>query len=145
MTTLQELTLLDQLDRLNHMIKQTEEFGHYCKYNHLINNDPEVLEIISTFKRMKEDFEEVSRFGKYHPDFTTKRREINQYKKKLDLHPIVMEFRRAEYQLQALLDEVLFHMSEDVSEHVNIVSDNPFFAKDSGGGCATGGSCSCAV
>ena len=56
-----------------------------------------------------------------------------------------MEFRRAEYQLQALLDEVLFHMSEDVSEHVNIVSDNPFFAKDSGGGCDTGGSCRCCV
>src|SRR5699024_8318940 len=145
MTTLQELTLLDQLDRLNHMIKQTEEFEHYCKYNHLINNDPEVLEIISTFKRMKEDFEEVSRFGKYHPDFTTKRREIKQYKKKIDLHPIVMKFRRTEYQLQALIDEVLFHMSEDVSEHVNIVSDKPFFAKDSGGVCATGGSSSCAV
>ena len=145
MTALQELTLLDQLDKLNHMITHTEEFKQYCKYNHLINNDPEVLEIISTFNRMKEDFEEVSRFGKYHPDFTTKRGEVNQYKKKLDLHPIDMEFRRAEYQLQALLDEVLFHMSEDVSEHVNIVSDNPFFTKDSAGGCSTGGGCSCAV
>lgn len=144
MNTLQELTMFDQLDHLNHMITQTEEFKRFCRYNYLMDNDPEVLEIISKFKKLKEDFEEVQRFGKYHPDFTVKRREVNQYKKKLDLHPVVMEYRRAEYQLQELLDEVLFHISEDISDNVNIVSDNPFFTKDSTGGCSTGGGCSCA-
>src|SRR5699024_1240391 len=114
MTILQELTLLDQLDKLNHMITQTEEFKQYCKYNHhLINSDPEVLVIISTLKSMKQYFEEFSRFGKSQPAFTAKRREVNQYKKKLDLHPIGMDFRRAAYQPQAFLPELLFHMSND--------------------------------
>ena len=58
--------------------------------------------------------------------------------------PIVMEYRRAEFQLQSMLDEVLFIVGQAISPHANIVSSNPFFSNSSNSGCATGGSCSCA-
>lgn len=144
MQTMIDFEIMDLLDSLNEMVTDTEEYNNYCYYKNLLETDGEVSQMIKDFVILKEDFEEVERFGKYHPDFSTKRREINQFKKNLDMNPIVMEYRRAEFQLQSLLDEVLFHIGQAVSTHANIVSSNPFFANSSNSGCATGGSCSCA-
>lgn len=139
-----DFEIMDLLDSLNDMVMNTEEYKNYCKYKGLLDMDDEVRNMIKHFARLKEDFIDVERFGKYHPDFSSKRREINQYKKMLDMHPIIMEYRRAEFQLQSLLDEILFIVGQSVSPHANIVSSNPFFSNSSNSGCATGGSCSCA-
>lgn len=139
-----DFEIMDFLDSLNDMVMNTEEYKNYCKYKGLLDTDDEVRNMIKHFARLKEDFIDVERFGKYHPDFSSKRREINQYKKMLDMHPIIMEYRRAEFQLQSLLDEILFIVGQSVSPHANIVSSNPFFSNSSNSGCATGGSCSCA-
>lgn len=139
-----DFEIMDSLDSLNDMVMNTEEYKNYCKYKGLLDTDDEVRNMIKHFARLKEDFIDVERFGKYHPDFSSKRREINQYKKMLDIHPIIMEYRRAEFQLQSLLDEILFIVGQSVSPHANIVSSNPFFSNSSNSGCATGGSCSCA-
>ncbi|MFD2829840.1 YlbF family regulator [Corticicoccus populi] len=145
MTIDKEIEILDQLDALNEKITQTEEYKQYCHYRLLLDSDTEVKNLIDKFSKLKIDFEEVQRFGKYHPDFSTKRREINQFKKEMDMNPVIMEFRRAEYKLQEMLDEVLYHISQVVSEHVNVVSNNPFFASGDSLGCSTGGSCGCKV
>ena len=139
-----DFEIMDSLDSLNDMVMNTEEYKNYFKYKGLLDTDDEVRNMIKHFARLKEDFIDVERFGKYHPDFSSKRREINQYKKMLDMHPIIMEYRRAEFQLQSLLDEILFIVGQSVSPHANIVSSNPFFSNSSNSGCATGGSCSCA-
>ncbi len=139
-----DFEIMDLLDSLNDMVMNTEEYKNYCKYKGLLDTDDEVRNMIKHFARLKEDFIDVERFGKYHPDFSSKRREINQYKKMLDMHPIIMEYRRAEFQMQSLLDEILFIVGQSVSPHANIVSSNPFFSNSSNSGCATGGSCSCA-
>ncbi len=143
MITEKELEIMDQLDALNSKVMETTEYRHYCKYRELLDTDPAAAGLIYRFTKMKEEFEEVQRFGKYHPDFSTKRREINQFKKELDMNPVVMEYRKAEYQLQALLDEILYHVSIGVSQNVNVVSSNPFFSVGGESGCSTGGSCGC--
>ncbi len=143
MTTDIEMEVMDRIDHLNVMVRETDIYKYYCRYSRLLEEDAEVAGLISEFNRMKVDFEEVSRFGKYHPDFSAKRRELNNFKKTLDMHPVVMEYRRAEFQLQEMLDEVLFHISSSISDHVNVVSSNPFFSMSNESGCATGGSCGC--
>ncbi|CAD2079390.1 YlbF family regulator [Jeotgalicoccus meleagridis] len=144
MQTMMSFEIMDMLDSLNDMVTDTEEYNNYCYYKKLLDTDREVSQMIKKFVALKEDFEEVQRFGKYHPDFSSKRRELNQFKKSLDMTPIVMEYRRAEFQLQSMLDEVLFIVGQAISPHANIVSSNPFFSNSSNSGCATGGSCSCA-
>ena len=144
MQTIMSFEIMDMLDSLNDMVTDTEEYNNYCYYKKLLDTDREVSQMIKKFVALKEDFEEVQRFGKYHPDFSSKRRELNQFKKSLDMTPIVMEYRRAEFQLQSMLDEVLFIVGQAISPHANIVSSNPFFSNSSNSGCATGGSCSCA-
>lgn len=140
-----DFEIMDSLDSINDMVTRTEEYENYCNYKDLLETNREVSSMIKHFKRLKEDFVDVERFGKYHPDFSAKRKEINQYKKALDMNLIIMEYRRAEFQLQSLLDEVLFIIGQSVSPHANIVSSNPFFSNSSNGGCATGGSCGCAI
>ena len=144
MQTMMSFEIMDMLDSLNDMVTDTEEYNNYCYYKKLLDTDREVSQMIKKFVALKEDFEEVQRFGKHHPDFSSKRRELNQFKKSLDMTPIVMEYRRAEFQLQSMLDEVLFIVGQAISPHANIVSSNPFFSNSSNSGCATGGSCSCA-
>ena len=144
MQTMMSFEIMDMLDSLNDMVTDTEEYNNYCYYKKLLDTDREVSQMIKKFVALKEDFEEVQRFGKYHPDFSSKRRKLNQFKKSLDMTPIVMEYRRAEFQLQSMLDEVLFIVGQAISPHANIVSSNPFFSNSSNSGCATGGSCSCA-
>ena len=144
MQSMMSFEIMDMLDSLNDMVTDTEEYNNYCYYKKLLDTDREVSQMIKKFVALKEDFEEVQRFGKYHPDFSSKRRELNQFKKSLDMTPIVMEYRRAEFQLQSMLDEVLFIVGQAISPHANIVSSNPFFSNSSNSGCATGGSCSCA-
>ena len=144
MQTMMSFEIMDMLDSLNDMVTDTEEYNNYCYYKKLLDTDREVSQMIKKFVALKEDFEEVQRFGKCHPDFSSKRRELNQFKKSLDMTPIVMEYRRAEFPLQSMLDEVLFIVGQAISPHANIVSSNPFFSNSSNSGCATGGSCSCA-
>ena len=145
MNTTETIEILDQIDVIIDKIKQSEPYVNFVKQSIILEQDKNAQSLIIAFNRLKEDFEEVSRFGKYHPDFSEKRRALNKAKKTLDMNESVIEFRRAEFQLQTMLDTVLYEACIGISQHVNIVSTNPLFAVGSGGGCSTGGSCGCST
>ncbi|WP_040929254.1 YlbF family regulator [Nosocomiicoccus massiliensis] len=142
-STNRTIEILDHLDHINDMVKSSEEFKTYIYYKHKLEQDNDTQMLIKQFNRLKEDFEEVERFGRYHPDYKEKRKEIRLFKKKVDMDENVIEFRRAEYVLQSLLDEILYIIGKSVSDHANVVSTNPFFASGESN-CMTGGGCSCA-
>lgn len=144
MNTTETIEILDKIDIINEKIMFSEPYQIFLQKSVTLEQDKEAQELIHKFKVLKIEFEEVSRFGKYHPDFSTKRRALNKAKKTLDMQPSVLEYRRVEYKLQAMLDEVLYEAGICISQHVNIVSDNPFFNAGSGG-CAAGGSCGCSA
>ena len=73
MQTMMSFEIMDMLDSLNDMVTDTEEYNNYCYYKKLLDTDREVSQMIKKFVALKEDFEEVKRFGKYHPDFSSKR------------------------------------------------------------------------
>ncbi|MDS8771844.1 YlbF family regulator, partial [Streptococcus pneumoniae] len=76
-------------------------------------------------------YEEVQRFGKYHPDYKRVMKQIRVDKRRLDLNEKVAELRLAENELQDLMDQVSFILGRSVSEAVKIPSSNPFFSSDS--------------
>ena len=54
----------------------------------------------------------------------------------MDLDENVAEFRKAENDLQGLLDEVSIIIGHSVSEQIKVPTGNPFFGShSSGGGC----------
>lgn len=96
---------------------------------------------------MKEHYEDVQRFGKYHPDYHTIMKKIREQKRALDLDDRIAALKLAENDVQDLLDEVSLIIGRSVSEAVKVPVSNPFFNSGSscGAGCGTGGSCSCSA
>lgn len=103
---------------------------------------------IRQFIRIKEQYEEVQRFGRYHPDYKEVTRKTRAYKREVDMDQNVAAFRRAEMDLQSLLDEISLLLASAVSENIKVPTGNPFFETKSAcstGGCGSGGGCGCSA
>lgn len=145
--TYEWVQITDSAEELSELILQSEQAEQYREaYRAVYNNDNLANEIYS-FAKLKELYEEVQRFGKYHPDYKEVMKRIRVDKRKLDLNEKVAALRIAENELQDLMDQVSFIIGRSVSEAVKIPSTNPFFSSESscGGSCGTGGGCSCSA
>jgi cell fate (sporulation/competence/biofilm development) regulator YlbF (YheA/YmcA/DUF963 family) len=146
LATMESVVILEKAEELANMILQSELADHYnsCLYN--VKNNDETQRKIREFVKMKEQYEDVQRFGKYHPDYKTITMRVRHLKREMDLDEHVAEFRKAENDLQGLLDEISMMIGHSVSEHIKVPTGNPFFnSHSSGGGCGSGGSCGCSA
>jgi cell fate (sporulation/competence/biofilm development) regulator YlbF (YheA/YmcA/DUF963 family) len=142
--TIDSIQLIDEAILIGKMISQSEIAEEYrlCKYR--LETDQEVQGLIRQFSDMKEKYEEVQRFGKYHPDYSTVSRDIRVIKRELDLNEIVANFKKAETNLESLLVEISQTLVREISTNIKVPTGNPFFDNTScGGGCGSGGACSC--
>jgi len=139
--------ILDEADALCEMILSSEPAKALQQAYDDVYSDVQIVEAIYAFNRMKEQYEDVQRFGKYHPDYHTIMKSIRQQKRALDLNEKVSALKLAENDFQDLLDQISLLIGKTVSEAVKVPVSNPFFASGSscGGGCGSGGSCSCSA
>ena len=145
--TIEGIELLDLSDELSGMIMHSDITVQYLhRYNDL-KSSKESMDKINRFVKLKELYEEVQRFGRYHPDYTRVMKEIRETKREMDMDAKVAQFRVAENELQGLLDEVSSLIGQAVSKNVKIPTGNAFFDSSSGcsGGCGSGGGCSCSA
>ncbi|SIT68004.1 Cell fate regulator YlbF, YheA/YmcA/DUF963 family (controls sporulation, competence, biofilm development) [Edaphobacillus lindanitolerans] len=147
MMTDEWLRVIDESELLSRMIASSEQATAYRLAHKDVYTDPQLLEEIREFTGLKERYEEVQRFGRYHPDYSTVMKQIRVKKRELDLNDKIASLKVAENDLQDLLDEVSLIVGKTVSESVKVPVSNPFFSKDSscGGGCGSGGACSCSA
>lgn len=146
LATTERILLLDEAEELAKMILQSDIATAYQMSLYKLRSNKESQRKINSFMRVKERFEEVQRFGKYHPDYKLVMGQIRDIKREMDLDDHVAEFKRAENDFQHLLDEVSMIVGKSVSIHVKVPTGNPFFDSGSGcstGGCGSGGSCGC--
>ena len=140
------MEILVSADELSQWILNSDVAENYRKSLYKLRNNDVTQKKIQLFTRMKERYEEVQRFGRYHPDYKTVMKEIRERKREMDMDDNVAEFRRAENELQDLLDKVSLIIGHSVSKNVKVPSGNPFFSGSScGGGCGSGGSCGCSA
>lgn len=139
--------ILDEVDQLSDMIRQSDVYAALRQAQQVVYSDVALVAQIEAFNDMKRQYEDVQRFGKYHPDYKTIMKEIRQMKRALDLDERISQLRLAENNYQDLLDEVSMLIGKNVSQSVKVPVSNPFFAQDSGcsSGCGGGGSCSCSA
>ncbi len=140
--------ILDEADQLSAMILSSEPAQNLRIAYKAVYEDAELSDQIKAFSRLKEHYEDVQRFGKYHPDYHTIMKKIREQKRALDLNEKIAALKIAENEYQDLLDEVSLMIGKSVSEAVKVPVSNPFFSTDSGcstGGCGSGGSCSCSA
>lgn len=146
LATIERVLILDGAEQIAKMIMQSNIADNYmnCLYN--VKNNNETQRKIREFSKMKEQYEDVQRFGKFHPDYKTIRTAIRELKREMDLDESVAEFRKAENDLQSLLDEVSVLIGHAVSEHIKVPTGNPYFDNlSSCGGCNSGGKCGCSA
>lgn len=145
LATTERVEILETAEKIALMIIHSVEAEHYRQCLYKLRNNKDTQKKINEFVKMKEHFEDVQRFGKYHPDYKTVMTSIRELKREMDMDVHVAEFRKAENDLQAILDEVSVMIGRSVSENIKVPTGNPFFDSLSscGGGCGSGGSCGC--
>ncbi|BAW91179.1 YlbF family regulator [Staphylococcus capitis] len=144
MITEETLSILDEIENLSDMIVQSDVYQTYQYAKDNLENDDEAHLLYQAFLKSKDQYDDVMRFGKYHPDYKRIMMETRQRKRAYEMLPVVMEYKTKEVALQDLIDEVLTKIAFAVSENVKIEAGNPFF-QTGHNGCATGGSCNCSL
>lgn len=141
-------TIMDQSDMLCTMVLSSEQFYQYLDAHRAVYTNSDLVREINHFTKLKDQYEEVQRFGKYHPDYSRVMKDIRVTKRNLDMVDEVATLKVAENELQDLLDEVSLLIGKSVSEGVKVPVSNPFFSSvgsSCGSGCGTGGACSCSA
>lgn len=137
------IDILEDSDELAQAILSSDIFQTYLICRDKLKIDETAQKLIEEFTSWKDKYEEVQRFGKYHPDYETVNERVRLKKREMDLHPTISAFKKAERELEKLLYEVSTIIANSVSPHIKVPTGNPFFDQACGGGCGTGGGCSC--
>lgn len=144
LATMEYVDILDQSDQLSNMIIQSEVMQAYKQVRLELHKDAEAQALIQDFNNIKQDYDDVQRFGRYHPDYNEIMKKVRAAKRKMDMHDKVAAFKIAERNLQNLLDEISELIAHSVSDHIMVPKDGALFTDSScSGGCGSGGSCSC--
>ena len=138
------IDVLDQVDKVSDMILNSDIYQSYTKARSVMNDDPEAAARYNEFMKNKVKYDEVMRFGKYHPDYQQVTRATRKSKRDYEMVPTVMAYKQMEVELQNLVDEVLTIIATSISDHVKVEVGNPFFRTDMHG-CSTGGTCQCKI
>ncbi|MBM2658760.1 YlbF/YmcA family competence regulator [Staphylococcus pseudoxylosus] len=144
MITEETLTVLDEIEALSDKILESRLYQAYREAEQALADNDEAHLLYQAFLKSKDKYDEIMRFGKYHPDYQNVMLDTRKRKRAYEMLPVVMDHKQKEVALQELIDQVIVKIAYAVSENVKIEAGNPFFQKDAGG-CATGGSCSCSL
>ncbi|RWR08215.1 YlbF family regulator [Siminovitchia fortis] len=147
LATLERIEIIESAEALGELIRETDIAERYRHYYHKLQEDANTRKKIAAFVKMKELYEDVQRFGRYHPEYKEIMRKTRELKREMDLDENVANFRKAENDLQALLDQISVIVSHAVSANIKVDTGNPFFDKGSScsGGCGTGSGCGCSA
>jgi cell fate (sporulation/competence/biofilm development) regulator YlbF (YheA/YmcA/DUF963 family) len=141
--TLEYVDILDRSELLGKMVLDSDVMESYNYSLQELNEDKEAQRLIKAFKDIKVHYEDVQRFGRYHPDYNDIMKKVRSVKREMDMNEKVATFKIAERNLQKLLDEISGHVALSVSEQIKAPKDGGALT-DSGCGCGSGGGCGCA-
>ncbi|TQS75672.1 YlbF family regulator [Ornithinibacillus gellani] len=140
--TLEYADILDRSEQLGEMIVQSDDMEQFMLARKALEEDEESQRLIRAFTNIKEHYEDVQRFGRYHPDYRDIMKNVRAAKREMDMDDKVAAFKIAERNLQRLLDEVSELIAFSVSEQIMVPKDGAALT-DGGCGCGSGGSCGC--
>lgn len=140
LATVEIIELLDLTDELSDMINQSEQMINYIEKKKQLKEDEAAQKLIKAFEEKKQQYEEVQRFGRYHPDYRKVTKETRLLKRDVDMLDAVAKFKIAEREIQMLLDDISEKIAHSVSKQIMVPRDGALFTDV---GCGHGGSCGC--
>jgi len=139
----QTIKIINAAEDLVSVLAESEPGRFYIEAKAGQSNSEEAQRLIRDFAFVKDEYELVQRFGRYHPDYQTITKKVHEIKRALDMQEDVATFKRAEKQFELLLGKISQTIAGEVSPQIKVPTGNPFFDQGCAGGCSTGGSCSC--
>lgn len=130
-------------NELSEMFLQSEAFVQYRLCKQQLLADGMAQQLIKEFHDLKVRYEEVERFGVYHPDYKSVSTDIRQAKRKLDSHDVIAKFKKAESEVEEWLNEISRMIAHEVSPSIKVPTGNPFFDQGGCSGCGSGNGCAC--
>lgn len=143
--TMEYVSILDISEQLGQMVLQSEVMEEYRIKKAEMENDETAQKLINAFIDIKEDYEDVQRFGRYHPDYYEIMKKVRSAKRAMDMHESVAAFKVAERELQKLLDEISEYIAHSVSDQIKAPKDGAALTDTGCSSCGTGSGCGCAV
>lgn len=142
--TLEYVDILDRSELLGDMIQQSDVMHEFKEAREALYNDGESTKLINAFIDMKSHYEDVQRFGRYHPDYREIMKKVRLTKREMDMNEKVAQYKIAERNLQLMLDEISEYIALSVSEQIKAPKDGAALT-DGGCGCGSGGTCGCSA
>ncbi|WP_090792721.1 YlbF family regulator [Pelagirhabdus alkalitolerans] len=142
LATTEIVDVLDLTEELAEMIVNSEEMINYIEKKNHLKQDTHAQTVIKQFESLKEKYEDVQRFGRYHPDYNKIMKETRLKKREVDMLESVAQFKIAERSLQTLLEQVTESIAHSISPQIMVPKDGAIMT-DSSCGCGSGGSCGC--
>ncbi|MCM3742250.1 YlbF family regulator [Oceanobacillus luteolus] len=140
--TMEYVSILDNAEKLGEMVFQSEVMEDYLEKKLEMEQDAEAQKLIKAFNHIKDHYEDIQRFGRYHPDYQEIMKKVRSTKRAMDMHDTVAAFKVAERNLQSLLDEISSYVATSVSEQIKVPKDGALLTDNCG--CGSGGGCGCA-
>ncbi|MBU5595560.1 YlbF family regulator [Amphibacillus sp. MSJ-3] len=140
--TIELMDILDLTDELSEMIIASEQMLHYIEKKQELKQNQEVQTLLKAFERKKEEYAEVQRFGRYHPDYSKITKETRLMKREIDMLEPVALFKVAERELQTLLEDISEKIAFSISKQIMVPREGALFTDS---GCGHGGSCGCSA
>ncbi|WP_020615380.1 YlbF family regulator [Paenibacillus daejeonensis] len=139
-TSLDMGALLLKAYELGDMVNVSAPVADYLYWKSAVAENEEAQALVVQFRKAKELFAECERFGRFHPDYHEARDKVKLIEAKLDELPDVARFKQAEQEVDDLLYEMAQVIAGAVSDTIKVPGNE---RASSGGGCGSGGSCSC--
>jgi len=98
--------------------KERAEYKRLLELRKEMDEDKDVVELISVFLKTKKRYEEAKKYGQYHPDLSRYQKEFQQKKVALMEHKLVKEYKNIEKSLQRYLDQFSIDLANIVSKNV---------------------------
>lgn len=141
--TMEHMSVLNMTDDLIEMLKHSEVYTNYQDKKNTLAQNAQAQGLISRFLKVRDRYDEVQRFGKYHPDYKKVIQEMMDIKRDVDMDDQIVAYKHAEQQMEALLNEVGLEIAQAVSASIKVPTGDPFFDRGCSGGCGTGSACGC--
>ncbi|MCK5762021.1 MAG: YlbF family regulator [Candidatus Izimaplasma sp.] len=96
-------------------IKNSETYIRLLELKDLMDTDTATIKLITDFNEDKTKYNEVSKYGEYHPDLKEVKIALSKSKEALFANETISEYKKLEKEVQKILDNISRRIARSVS------------------------------
>jgi len=110
-------------------IKSSVTYKRLLELHKVVEFDENIKVLIAQFKKANKQYDEVKKYGEYHPDLQVIKRTFSEAKVALYQHPTVAEYKQLEQLLQKQLDHISATIAQSITTKIKHPNELGFMQK----------------